>query len=212
MLFFGKIGPINKNKRYDRSYFYNNHIKWLNSFCGFFIKQYYRYIASYVMAKAAGLKKEDKVLDIGCGVGALVEQFNKLGYQAIGVDVNKEAIKNSIYLKNCFLVQTTAKLPYHDNYFDLVVSREVLEHIPADQIDACINEWDRVSAGKMIHIIAVTERGPSATDDITHVNVQFEKWWIKKFMKHGYWAIRKPQKLFFSLFGTKGYLMFIKRR
>ncbi len=164
------------------------------------------------MARAVGLKKSDKVLDIGCGVGALVEQFNKLGYQAIGVDVNEEAIKNSIYPKNCLLVQTTAKLSYPDNYFNLVVSREVLEHISADHIDDCIKEWDRVSVGKMIHIIAVTERGPSATDDITHVNVQFEKWWIEKFKEHGYKTIIKPQKLFFSLFGTKGYLMFIKNK
>ncbi len=201
---------VNKNERYCRSYFFNNHIRWLNPFTGFFVKQYYRYVASYIMAKAAGLKKNDKVLDIGCGVGILVEQFNKLGYQAVGVDVSQEAIKNSIYSKNCFLVQTTAKLPYPDNYFNLVASREVLEHIPANQIDACIDEWDRVSVGKMIHIIAVKERGSAATDDITHVNVQSEKWWIKKFMEHGYRAIRKPQKFFFSLLGSKGYLMFTR--
>ena len=158
-------------------------------------------------------KKEiyaNRILDVGCGVGILVEQFNKLGYQAIGIDVNEEAIKSSISPKNCLLVQTAAKLPYPDNYFNLVVSREVLEYISASNIDACIDEWDRVSQGKMIHIIAVKERGPSALDDPMHVNVQTEKWWIEKFKQHGYRAIRKPQKLFFSHFGSKGYLMFVK--
>jgi len=214
MSIFGRISAIyaNKNKRYDRSYFFNNHIRWLNLFRGFFVKQYYRYIASYIMVKAAGggLKKNDKILDIGCGVGILVEQFNKLGYQAVGVDISEEAIKNSICPKNCFLAQTTAKLPYPDNYFNLVVSREVLEHIPVDQIDACIKEWDRVSVGKMIHIIAVKERGPAAIDDVTHVNVQSEDWWEKKFAEHNYRTIRRPQKFFFSHFGNKGYLMFIR--
>lgn len=207
-----KISPIymNKKDRYDESYYFNNHIKRLNSFRGFFVKLYYRYIASYIMAKAAKLKKNDKVLDIGCGVGTLVQQFNKLGHQAIGVDVNIEAIKNSLSPKNCFLVKTTAKLDFPKNYFDLVVSREVLEHIPVDQIDDCIKEWDRVSKGKMIHIIAVKERGISAIDDPTHVNVQTENWWMNKFKEHGYKTIKKPKKFFFSPFGSEGYLMFIK--
>jgi ubiquinone/menaquinone biosynthesis C-methylase UbiE len=203
---------MNKNDKYDESYYYNNHIKWLNSFFGFFVKLYYRYIASYIMAKAAKIKKGNKILDIGCGVGILVQQFNKLGYQATGVDVNKEAIQNSISPKNCFLVQTTAELNYPKQYFDLIVSREVLEHIPVEDIDACIKEWDRVSKGQMIHIIAVKERGPSAIDDPTHINVQNEKWWIDKFGEYGYIAIKKPKKIFFSPFGSEGYFMFIKNK
>ena len=201
---------MNKDEKYDKSYYLNNHLRKINSFFGFFIKRYYGYIATYIMANPAKIKNNDKVLDIGCGVGILVEQFNKNGYRAIGVDVNEEAIRNSISPDNCFLVKTTAKLNYPDNYFDLVVSREVLEHIPSNQIDACINEWGRVSKGKMIHIIAVEERGPSAIDDPAHVNVQTEKWWINKFKKHGYRTIKKPKKLFFSPFGNQGYLMCIK--
>ena len=108
------------------------------------------------------------------------------------------------------LVKTTAKLNYPKNHFDLVVSREVLEHIPKKDIDNCIREWDRISKGKMVHIIAVKERGACATDDPTHINVQTEKWWIKKFKKHGYKAIRQ-KKFFFSFFGSKGYLMLINR-
>lgn len=201
---------MNKNEKYDKSYFLDNHLKRINSFFGFFIKLYYGYIVSYIMANPAKLRKGNKVLDIGCGIGILVEQFNKKDYQAIGVDVNKEAIKNSISPGKCFLVKTTAKLDYPNNHFDLVVSREVLEHIPDNHIDDCINEWDRVSKGKMVHIIAVKERGPSAIEDPAHVNVQTEKWWINKFNKHGFNVLKKPRKLFFSPFGNEGYFMFIK--
>jgi ubiquinone/menaquinone biosynthesis C-methylase UbiE len=162
------------------------------------------------MADAAKLEKGDKVLDIGCGVGILADQFDKLGYSVVGVDVSAEAIKNSISPKNCFLIKNTSQLNYPNKYFDLVVSREVLEHISIDEIDVCINEWDRVSNGEMIHIIAVTERGPSVNDDPTHVNVQSEKWWTEKFSKHGYKTIKNPKKLFFSALGNNGYLMFVK--
>lgn len=201
---------MNKNKCYDDDYYLKNHLNKINSIYGFFIEFYYRYLASYIFAKAARIEKSDKILDIGCGVGILVKQFNKLGFEAIGVDVNKPAIKNSIFPKKCLRVKTTARLNFSDNYFDLIVSREALEHIPPEKIDDCIKEWDRVSKGKMVHIIAVSERGISAINDPSHVNVQSENWWIKKFKQHGYKAMRKPRKLFFSPFGSSGYLMFIK--
>lgn len=207
-----KIGIIfmNKNKNYDDAYYFHNHLEHLNSFYGFIIKLYYRYLASYIMAEPAKIRKGNKILDIGCGIGILVEQFNKLGYKAIGIDVNQAAIKNSICPNNCFLTKTTAKLDYPDGIFDLIVSREVLEHIPEAEIDACLEEWERVSKGKMVHIIAVSERGASATNDPAHVNVKSENWWSKKFASHGYTVKIKPKKMFFSLFGSKGYFMIYK--
>ncbi len=200
----------NENEEYDESYYFENHVKFLNSPFSFFVKLYYRYIASFIMAGAANIKKKDKVLDIGCGVGTLVEQFNKLDYKAVGIDVNKKAIENSIYSKECSLVKTTGDLDFPDDYFDLVVSREVLEHIPLNKIDDCIKEWDRVSKGKMVHLIAVKERGDSALNDPAHVNVQTEDWWVDKFKEHGYKTIKHPQRPFLSPFGNQGYLMFIK--
>jgi cyclopropane fatty-acyl-phospholipid synthase-like methyltransferase len=214
MQLIDKISPLymNQEKTYDEAYFLANHLRKLRSWRGYFVRRYYRYVASYAMAGAAKLHPHAKVLDIGCGVGILVQQFIKLGYQAKGVDVSQAAIANSIIPQHCSLVATTAKLDYPDQYFDLVVSREVLEHIPAEDIDACIDERDRVSKGKMVHIIAVRERGTSAINDPTHVNVQAEQRWITTFAKHQYKAIRQPRKCFFSPFGNKGYLMFTKDR
>ncbi len=202
---------MNKNKDYDKSYYVNNHINRINSVYGFIIKMYYDYTAWYAMASPAQLKKGDTVLDIGCGVGILVEQFKNRGYQVTGVDVNEEAIENSIAPSDCLLVESTANLSYPDDYFDLVVSREVLEHIPEEKIDACIKEWRRVSKGKMIHIIAVKERGKSATDDPAHINVQTEQWWMNKFRRHGFDVIKQPKKYFFSPFGSEGYFMCIEK-
>lgn len=201
---------MNKNPQYDDQYYLTNHLKSMDSVYGHLVKKYYHYIASYILAGAAKIKNKAKVLDIGCGVGTLVEQFNKLGFDAYGVDVSKCAIKNSIYPQKCSLVKTTAKLKFPKQHFDLIVSREVLEHIPKKEISNCIKEWDRISKGKMVHIIAVTERGPSATDDPAHINVQSESWWIKTFKKHHYRAIKNPQPFFISPFGSSGYFMFDK--
>lgn len=208
-VFLGSVSPLYMNKEtvYTEDYFEQNHLKRLNSWYGGFVRGYYRYIAEECMAKPAELQRGVRVLDIGCGVGILVQQFNRLGYRATGVDVNEAAIRYSLEPQNCQLVESTAQLPYTDKYFDLVVSREVLEHIPAEAVDACIEEWDRVSNGKMVHIIAVTERGKSATEDPTHINVQSEDWWVSKFQQFGYDVIRNPSPYFISVFGPKGYLM-----
>lgn len=212
--FFKKISPLymNRGGEYDKSYFNNNHLKRINSWYKPYVELYYRYVASYCMSRAANLPEKGKVLDIGCGVGMLVSQYKKLGYNAIGVDVNKAAISSSVCIENCFWVQTTAVLNYPNNTFDLICSREVLEHIPAGEIDACIKEWDRVGKGVMVHIIAVSERGASSIDDPAHINVKSEQWWIDKFQEHGYRAIKNPKKFFFSPFGSSGYFMMIKNR
>lgn len=209
---FQRISPLymNKSTVYADEYYIENHIKRLNSWYGRLAKRYYRYVAEVAIAKPAELPRGARVLDIGCGVGVLVQQFNKLGCYAIGVDVNEAAIQHSIEPQHCQLVETTAQLPYPDKYFDLVTSREVLEHIPEEAIDDCIDEWDRVSKGKMVHIIAVAERGKSATDDPTHITVQTENWWSQKFQQHGYRTIRNPSPYYVSLFGPKGYFMLVK--
>jgi len=195
---------------YGASYYVHNHLRHINSWYGFLIKFYYHYVACHVLIRPTKLSPQSTVLDIGCGIGLLAEQFDRLGHQVVGVDVNKAAIENSVYPKNCFLVETTSRLNYPDQYFDLVVSREVLEHIPLADIDDCIREWDRAGKGVMAHIIAVAERGVSATHDPTHVNVQVEQWWVDKFEAHGYVVTRKPLKMFLSPFGSSGYLVMVK--
>lgn len=205
-----KISPVDKLSTYDTEYFVYNYLRHVNTWYGFLVKLYYRYVAYYCMIKPTNICKNSKVLDIGCSVGILVQQFNKLGYQAIGIDINKAAIENSLCPQSCFLVNTTSQLEYQDNYFDLVVSREVLEHIPLSDIDKCIREWDRVGKRVMVHIIGVAERGPRVIDNPLHVNIKPEKWWIDKFKEHGYRAIKNPTRMFFSLFGNSGYFMMIK--
>lgn len=182
----------------------------LNAWYGEIIILYYKYIAKYCMARPAKIKKGSKVLDIGCGIGSLVLAFNKLGYDATGIDINSEAIKKSVCAEKCFHVVDSSRLNYPDNYFDLVVSREVIEHIHLAEIDDCIKEWDRVGKGAMVHIIAVKERGPRVLHDPAHKNVQSEQWWIRKFKDYEYKVIRYPSKMYFYPFGNSGYLMMNK--
>jgi SAM-dependent methyltransferase len=156
------------------------------SWYGFTFKSFYHLVAAYCIAPPLNIPSTGRILDIGCGIGLLVEQFCRLGYQAVGVDISKAAIELSLCPDKCFLVESSAQLDYPDGYFDLVVSHEVLEHISSTEIDRCISEWQRVSRDAMVHFIAVTDRGPSASRFPTHINIQSDAWWLEKFQSYGY--------------------------
>lgn len=76
--------------------------------------------------------EELKILDIGCGTGASIEELGKFG-RAYGMDVSKTAV-GYCYERNLSSVclADAARLPYGDERFDLVVSVDVLEHVTDD--------------------------------------------------------------------------------
>jgi SAM-dependent methyltransferase len=202
-LYLGRI------KEYGDVYYRRNHLRLLRSPLGFAVRRYHRYLAGTCMIGEAVRPRGWRVLDVGCGVGTLVAEMAALGHDVTGIDVNEAALRHSVAPSRCRLVADSGALDYPDGHFDLVVSREVLEHIEASEIDRCIDEWDRVGKGRMVHIIAVAERGQSARNDPTHVNVQPERWWTETFRRHGY-ARRDCPGVFWSQYGRTGYFVLDK--
>jgi SAM-dependent methyltransferase len=85
------------------------------------------------------------VLDVGCGQGWLVGFLRELGVEAYGVDYSKYAIENSFHLAKQYVSLCDAqKLPYEDNSFDMVIAREVFEHLTVRQAINVFHEICRV--------------------------------------------------------------------
>ena len=88
---------------------------------------------------AIQLKKNLKVLDVGCGLGfPLIELSQRLGEssQVYGIDPWKEALdriklKLQVYkIKNVELHDGYAEeMPYEDEYFDLIVSNNGINNV-----------------------------------------------------------------------------------
>lgn len=74
------------------------------------------------------------ILDIGCGIGTYVDKFRSLGAHAFGVDVDAERLAEAHHTKRLQLlaVSVSEALPFPDNYFDVVVLHEVIEHVADD--------------------------------------------------------------------------------
>lgn len=75
----------------------------------------------------------EKVLDLGCANGRLIEIFKGRKIDFFGVDFSDKLIdlaKNK-YPSACFKTADALDLPFPNNYFDKVYSISVLHHIPS---------------------------------------------------------------------------------
>jgi SAM-dependent methyltransferase len=79
------------------------------------------------------------ILDIGCGIGAYVDKFRSLGGHAFGVDVDVEKLAEARHSKRLQLLAVSASetLPFPNDYFDVVVLHEVIEHVTDDYQTIC---------------------------------------------------------------------------
>jgi len=120
------------------------------------------------------LEPNSKILEIGCGNGALCELLAVQGHDVTGLDLvpGREDYDRSKYKFVLHDLQS-GFLPFEDNMFDACVSFDVLEHLEERFIGQVLFEMFRV-ADEVFLSVACFERIPF------HQTVQNEAWWIKK--------------------------------
>lgn len=122
----------------------------------------------------------DRVLDVGCARGLLVQAFVEVGCDAHGIDLSDTSIGQASPEVRDRLEVASATTPI-EGEFDLVTCIEVLEHMsPADAESAIDN------------ICAVTSRvvlssTPGDFDEATHINVHPIGDWAAAFASRGFY-------------------------
>ncbi len=92
-----------------------------------------------------GLPADARLLDVGCGTGALVLAAREAGLDAIGVEPDPEmAALAGTHLGECVVVARLPDLPHADDGFDAVTANFVLNHV--DDPAAAARELVRVAA------------------------------------------------------------------
>ncbi|MFA6171199.1 MAG: methyltransferase domain-containing protein [Patescibacteria group bacterium] len=121
------------------------------------------------------------VIDIGCGIGIYLKEFEKKGIGISGYDGAPAAIKNSL---------VGDKIKYHDlvkplrlsRKFDLCLCVEVAEHLPETCENTLINSLVRLS-DTLIYTAATPGQGDLL---IGHINERPHAYWKKKLKASGF--------------------------
>jgi len=184
-----EIAKQDPGKLYDEAYYnegyeeatsapYGRHEPWLSFF-------------SNIADEIVGKFQPTTFADIGCAYGLLVEALVDRGVDAFGYDCSPYAIsKGRSDVRNRLAVHNILdEIPLNTGKkYDLVTCIEVLEHIPADQVDQAIkNLCD--SSNRILF-----SSSPDDFEESTHFSVLPTKTWLKKFEKHGFYSTSKSYR------------------
>ena len=126
--------------------------------------------------------EDGRALDVGCGTGALLEALKKRGCaQVFGLEYSDAALT---YCRERGLEVRQFDLERDqfcdDRTFDVAISMEVAEHLPARMADTYIELINQLS-DRIVFTAATPGQGG---DD--HVNEQPHSYWIAKFNARGF--------------------------
>jgi SAM-dependent methyltransferase len=101
-----------------------------------------------------------RVLDVGCGIGALHRFVAPLCSELTGVDVSAESIAaaRAANASHTYEVYDGVRLPFPEQSFDLAFAVCVLHHVPPDQWSFFVDEMARVVAPG--GLVAIIEHNP----------------------------------------------------
>lgn len=96
------------------------------------------------------IPKKGKILDIGCGTGHIAQNLDREWY---GVDISPKSIEVAKkYYKEAKVGDITKKIPFKNNFFDIVLSISTLHHT-FDHINEVVSEVKKVLKNNGLFII-----------------------------------------------------------
>lgn len=118
-------------------------------------------------------------LDAGCALGLLVETLRNRGIDAYGIDLSAWAIGQVYEPFRTFCSQASVSQPLQRR-FDLIVSIEVLEHLPPAEAEAAIANFCAHTDDVLF------SSSPFDFGESTHINVRPPEYWAAEFARHGF--------------------------
>lgn len=137
-----------------------------------------------------------KILDIGCGDGVIFYLLNKIfknkNLKLFGIDSSELAIRvakeknpNAI-----FKISDIYNLPFEDDYFDLIISSDVIEHV--SESEKMILEIKRVGKKNSFYIIGTPIKFTEQPSDKLHIHEFFPNE-LKKILSKSFYNARVIQ-------------------
>ncbi len=121
---------------------------------------------------------DDKVVvDCGCGDGDGVIHFARIGCQVIGIDISKRRIKTAraAFPELDFRTRSLLDTGLPDDFVDIFICSETLEHLSRKQSKKAAAEMKRVCKDKSYICITVPENKKTCLAKKGHVQYLSEK-------------------------------------
>lgn len=166
--------------KFDRDYYEDGIRKRISGYENF------HYINTRSFSEAIEIVKRfefNSVIDFGAAKGFLVHALRQLGKEAYGEDISDYALSNCMEDVKPYMSKPC------DKKTDFLIGKDVLEHIPVDEISETL-QFLKKKADQFLFVIPLgdkdTFRIREYEVDITHVTKKDEDWWIDRFREAGY--------------------------
>jgi SAM-dependent methyltransferase len=125
--------------------------------------------------------KPKHIVEVGCGTGALLEALRNRGCDVLGLDYSEAALMlcRARHL-NVVKFDLERDILKDDRIFDVGISMEVAEHLPARVADRYV---DLLTSLSKVIVFTAAPPGQGGSD---HVNEQPPSYWISKFQQRGF--------------------------
>ena len=150
--------------------------------------EYYSYVEEFAQSSVKWIARSicsdlhcKRVVDVGCGTGALLEELRNLNCEILGLEISETALEycrsKNLNVKKFDLTKDALKPSIK---YDVAISTEVAEHLPE-----CVADGYVALLSDLSDIIIFTAAKP---DDggLCHFNEQPTTYWITKFEHHGF--------------------------
>lgn len=185
----GTIYVTDDYKEFGRDYFDNKELAI--GYGGYAYDGRYAKVAKE-MVDFYGLKRGDKVLEIGPAKGFLLVEFHKLGLDVYGYEKSEYARQEAYpdIKKKIMDARIENLAQFEDNSFDLILSKEVFPHIAEAHLQELLAELQRVGKKNSffeIQVAASTRANEQMKKwDPTHKIVANEQYWNNFLIQNSY--------------------------
>ena len=123
----------------------------------------------------------NSVVDLGCGLGVWLREFERLGVaDVLGVDGDYVDPSALLIPPDLFLSHDLSRPLVVPRRFELATCLEVAEHLPASAADSLVG-----SLASLAPVVFFSAAIP-AQGGTQHVNEQWPEYWVERFQRLGY--------------------------
>ena len=164
----------------------------------------------YRKAKGIIQQKPSSAIDIGCGTGRLFAEWNREGIDGWGLDLvdaldaghpyAHKLIEGCLWDWNSFEIETANNYSVDEGAyssdpderwtpdrlnFDLAICADVMEHIPPEHVEACLQNIAKLAKRTIFKIANYPSSFPSHPHGPLHLTLQPAEWWHEQLSKLG---------------------------